>query len=174
MLMHSFNDTIEGINKDHVLDMKDKLTLWLTPRILLTIAMTALYQVMWIQPVAAQSHSLNNYQKLRDAVLQGKEIYGVVDLRHCMSHGLSQVGPSVIGVQHFSAFMLKNNGDIAFSSSHLAIHPDGKAINEVLSFTIAPNNFVELRNAFVDPLTYHSDRVDMFDCKVGEGIALGW
>ena len=78
------------------------------------------------------------------------------------------------GCSTLSAFMLKNNGEIALSATHLAIHPDGKAINEVLSFTISPNNFVELRNVFVDPLTYHSDKVDIFDCQLGEGIALGW
>jgi len=154
--------------------MKDKFVLWLTQRILIMITMAALYQVVWIQPVAAQSHSLNSYRKLRDAVLQGKEIYAVADLRHCMSHGGNQVGSLSNGCSTLSAFMLKNNGEIALSATHLAIHPDGKAINEVLSFTISPNNFVELRNVFVDPLTYHSDKVDIFDCQLGEGIALGW
>jgi hypothetical protein len=128
----------------------------------------------WNGAGAADAKRDHSYQKLKQAILSGKNISMTVDLAACHIHGTDKPGPSVRGSLHFEGFMIEADQSIAFATTHFTVKSDNTPMDEVLSFRIQPSGAIIARTRFLNASTYDVLHDSEFDCSIGNGTKFYW
>jgi hypothetical protein len=65
--------------------------------------------------------------------------------------------------------MIEGDQTVAFATTHFTLRADNTAVGEFLSVRAHPNGKVELRTAFLNPVTFSVSQESRFDCDIGQG-----
>jgi len=115
-----------------------------------------------------------NYASFAKAVLDGRNVRLTLDLARCTAHGGEARGPQVRGSIRFDAYMIQGDQTIAFATTHFTVRTDNTAVDEFLSFRVHPNGKVDVRTAFLSPITFSVIQESEFDCDIGQGATFHW
>lgn len=111
---------------------------------------------------------------LQDAVMAGKDIRAALDLSLCTAHDSGAPGPAIRASVHPNALLLMKDGTVAFSDTHLSVHPDGKSVREFVSYRVRPDGRVEFQTSVLDAPDLSVTQTRQYDCALGKGLRLVW
>jgi hypothetical protein len=115
-----------------------------------------------------------DYASFAKAVLDGRDVHLTIDLSRCTGDGGKARSPQVRGSMRFDAYMIQGDQTVAFATTHFTLRTDNTAVDEFLSFRVHPNGKVEVRTAFLNPITFAVTRESRFDCDIGQGATFHW
>ena len=145
-------------------------------RIFIFAARVVLTGVIWHAGMStAVAQDVNpDYTSFAKAVLDGRDVRLTLDLSQCTADGGQARGPQVRGSIRFDAYMIEDDRTVAFATTHFTLRTDNTAVDEFLSFRVHPNGRVDVRTAFLNPITFLVTRESRFDCDIGEGATFHW
>jgi hypothetical protein len=139
-------------------------------------ARVVLTGIMWhagIGSVAAQTVN-PDYASFAKAVLDGRDVRLTLDLARCTADGGNARGPQIRASIRFDAYLIESDQTVAFATTHFTLRADNTAVDEFLSFRVHPNGKVDLRTAFLNPITFSVSQESQFDCDIGQGATFHW
>jgi hypothetical protein len=137
------------------------------------VVLTSVIRHAGMSTVVAQDVN-PDYALFAKAVLDGRNVRLTLDLSRCTADGGQARGPQVRGTIRFDAYMIEGDQTVAFATTHFTLRTDNTAIDEFLSFRVHPNGRVDVRTAFLNPITFSVTRESRFDCDIGAGAAFHW
>jgi hypothetical protein len=145
-------------------------------RIFIFATRVVLTSVIWHAAMStAVAQDVNpDYKSFEKAVLDGRDVRLILDLSRCTEHGVEARGPQVRGSIRFDAYMIRGDQTVAFAITHFTLRSDNTAVDEFLSFRVYPNGKVNVRTAFLNPITFSVTQESQFDCDIGEGATFHW
>jgi VirK protein len=147
---------------------RDKIRIFATRVVLAGV----IWQVATITAIAQYVNPA--FASFEKAVLDGRDVRLTLDLSRCTGHGGEARGPQVRGSIRFDAYMIRGDQTIAFATTHFTLTTDDAAVDEFLSFRAHPNGRVDVRTAFLNPVTFSVTRESQFDCDIGQGAIFHW
>jgi hypothetical protein len=132
-------------------------------RIFIFATRVVLTGVIWHAAMsAAVAQDVNpDYASLEKALLDGRDLRLILDLSRCTGHGGE--APQVRGSIRFDAYMIQGDHTVAFATTHFTLRTDNTAVDEFLSFRVHPNGKVDVRTAFLNPVTFSVTQESQFD-----------
>ena len=145
-------------------------------RIFIFATRVVLTSVIWHAGInTAVAREVNpDYASFEKAVLDGRDIRLTLDLSRCTRSGGEGRGPQVRGSIRFDAYMILSDQTVAFATTHFTLRTDDTASDEFLSFRVHPNGKVDVRTAFLNPITFAVIQESQFDCDIGQGTTFHW
>jgi hypothetical protein len=70
--------------------------------------------------------------------------------------------------------MIEGDQTVAFATMHFTLRADNTAVDEFLSFRVRPNGKIDVRIAFLNPVTFSVSQESRFDCDIGQGATFHW
>ena len=124
---------------------------------------------------AAVAQGVNpDYASFENAVLNGRDVRLSLDLSRSTGPGVEARGPQVRGSLRFDAYVIRSDKTVAFATTHFTLRTDTTAVDEFLSFRVHPNGKVDVRTAFLNPLTFSVMQEAQFDCDIGQRATFHW
>jgi len=145
-------------------------------RIFICATHVALTGVVWqasMSPVVAQEVN-PDYASFAKAVMDGRDIRLILDLSRCVAQGGEARGPQIRGSIRFDAYMIQGDQTVAFATTHFTLRTDNTAVDEFLSFRVHSNGKVDVRTAFLNPVTFSVTQESQFNCDIGQGATFHW
>jgi hypothetical protein len=145
-------------------------------RIFIFATRVVLTGVIWHAGInTAVAQDVNpDYASFEKAVLDGRDVRLTLDLSRCTRPGGEGRGPQVQGSIRFDAYMILSDQTVAFATTHFTLRTDNTAVDEFLSFRVHPNGKVDVRTAFLNPITFAVIQESQFDCDIGQGAIFHW
>jgi hypothetical protein len=161
---------------DGALTRVEKAYMSCRDRIFIFATRVVLTSVIWHAAMStAIAQDVNpDYEPFEKAVLDGRDVRLILDLSRCTGHGVEARGPQVRGSIRFDAYMIPGDQTVAFATTHFTLREDNTAVDEFLSFRVYPSGKVEVRTAFLNPITFAVTRESRFDCDIGQGVTFHW
>ncbi|WP_191625762.1 VirK family protein [Pandoraea sputorum] len=111
---------------------------------------------------------------LQEAVMTAQDIRAVLDLSLCTTHGTAAHGPAIRASLRPNAFLLMQDGTVAFSDTHLTVRADGKPVREFMKYRVLPDGKAEFQTIVLDAADFSVVQKSQYDCALGKGLKLRW
>jgi len=108
------------------------------------------------------------------AVLAGKDIRVINNLALCTKAGTTIPGPNIRGSLQPDAYMVLQDGTVAFSNTHQTINPKNSVVQEYLKYRVLPDGKVEFHSFVLNPLDYSILHESQYDCSIDKGVSFVW
>jgi hypothetical protein len=132
--------------------------------------------MIWLAAIStAVAKGVNaDYASFENAVLDGRDIRLTLDLSRCTGPSDQASGAQVKGSIRFDAYLIQSDHTVAFATTHFTLRTDNSPVDEFLSFRVHPNGKVDVRTAFLNPVTFSVIHELQFDCDIGSGATFHW